>query len=346
MIKILESIKSLEDKKKRYQLASTYKTLLQIDDVINYHDKNMTYDIPLVVINIYGILQSLFVGIDSLYSLVIGITNNKFNINVNQNKTLNGLKHIRNDIVGHPTNRRYGQNGIAYSVIDNDLLTYNEFRYFTFIFINGVMEEKEVVVNLTEVKEEYRKEKAIIIKRLGDYIDLKVTNINLDDEIYNFYHNSTIENLDKIKVKFIEHYGNVTEHRFMWRLNLVNYILNWEDDDTEIKQLINYLLKSQTVKLLEINQQMENKHGKLPYIKIPPVLRKIYKYLDKNIVLSNYLSNLHDDNNPFYQADLDYLIKSVNNSAFLKVLDLIKNSETYETRYLLGTTVKNYRKKK
>lgn len=345
MRNLTEAISEIKDKKKLFQLGSTIKTLSQIDDVINYHNNNFTEDTSLVVINIYGILQSLFVGIDSLYSLVIGLTNNKFNINVNQNKTLNGLKHIRNDIVGHPTNRRYGQDGIAYSVIDNTKLTYNEFKYYTFIFINNEMETKEVIVNLTDLKNEYSKEKNIIIKRLEEFVNKDSKTIDLDNEILQFFYNSTIENLELIRTKFIKYYGNLEEHRFIWRTNLIEFILNLHVEDPEIVSLVNYLLKHQTVKLLEINNEMESKYSKLPYVKIPPVLRKIYKYMDKNPDIVEYTSNLHDNNNPFFESDLNYLLTIVKEPSFQKVLLLLKNSDKKEIIYLIGSVIKNYKKK-
>lgn len=345
MKKLLDYIEDLSIDQKKYQLGSTYQTLVQVDDIIDFHNAHFADDKSEVVINIYGLLQSLFVGIDSLYSLVIGITNHKFNINVNQNKTLNGLKHIRNDIVGHPTNRRYGQTGIAYSVIDNNKLTYNEFIYNTYIFIDNKMDSKEVKVNLVELKSEYTKEKNIIIERLNEYIGKKPVTINLDNEIMIFYYESTVTNLNAIKEKFISYYGNVKEHRFMWRLSLAEFCLSWQTNVQEINDLIHYILKQQTIKLLEINNEMENKNFRVPYTKIPPVLRKVFKYLDLNEKYVEYLQNLHDDNNPFYEADLNYLLNSVTNKSLLSILNILKNTNSKEIIYLIGSTLKKYKKK-
>lgn len=63
------------------------------------------FDSGEVILRLYGLLQALFVCIDSLYTLTFKITGTKNFININDNKALRELKYIRNDVVGHPTNR-------------------------------------------------------------------------------------------------------------------------------------------------------------------------------------------------------------------------------------------------
>lgn len=344
-MKIIEKIESLKESSLKYQLLSSYHTLQQVDDVIKYHDDHFTEDISLVIINIYGLLQSLFVGIDSLYSLVIGITKNKYNINVNQNKSLNELKHIRNDIVGHPTNRKYGQNGNAYSIIDNALLNYNEFKYNTYIFNNNQMNEKSVIVNLDILKAEYSKEKLIIVNRLKEFILNKPVMINLDTEVMYLFNEPSNKNLEIVKNKFINHYGNLSSHRFMWRLEFVESSLNWESNDKEIREFINYVTKYQVLKILEITQQMEKKNVRLPHLRLPNILKKVYKYLDRNPNLVEYTKNLHDNKNPFFESDLNYLIDMIKDNSINKLLMLLKSTKDDKIIYLIGSTIKNYKKK-
>src|SRR5690606_13891944 len=60
-----------------------------------------------ILLDVFGLLQGLFVGIDAMYQLSFTTTKYKYHININMNKNLKELKYLRNDVVGHPTNRNY-----------------------------------------------------------------------------------------------------------------------------------------------------------------------------------------------------------------------------------------------
>lgn len=345
MDKILEHIKKIKEEHSKIKLLTTYQTLNQVNDVIKYHNKTIETENDAIIIDIYGLLQSLFVGVDSLYSLTIGITSNKFEININQNQTLSRLKHIRNDIVGHPTNRKYGNFGIAYSLIDPNSLKYNEFKYQTYLFNGNKYTTEETIVNLNELKDAYLTEKNIIINRLTDYIAKDYKTINLDNEIYLLLNDITENNVNIVYNKFVNHYGNLEKHRFMWRLSLVKKYMNWQNNDPEIQNVIDYAIKEQIIKMLSISNQMEKKKNKLPKQKLPYLLKKMFKFLDNNHNYIEYIKNIHDVNSIYFKSDLNFLINNTLDKSVLKLLNFLKEQKDSNKIFLIGSAIKKYNKK-
>lgn len=342
MDKILNYIENLNDEIKQIQLAASLKTLKQVDLVIDFHSNHEMESDAEIIVNIFGLLQSLFVAVDSLYNLAITITNSKSYININQNKTLNNLKHIRNDIVGHPINRKYGQDGIGYSVIENENLKPSTFTYYTYLKKGEVITKSQMDIDLNFLKLEYLKEKEIIKNRLVDYITNNKDKVSLSNDIVNFYNNPTNKNYMAIKNLFNKTYGNLENTRFVWRLDLLDNLLK---DNTLNEELRTYLIKLQTVKLMEITNDIEQTNVRLPYLKLPKQIMKIYRYFDQNSEYVSYLKNLHDPNSPFFLSDLNYLIDNVNSLNVKELLLVIKNSNSDWLIYLIGSIFKNYKSK-
>jgi len=96
-----------------------------------------------IILRYYGLLQGLFVCIDSLYALSYSFTKSKSFININQNKKLRQLKYIRNDIVGHPANRVYSERELAYCMLNKKELDKRTLSY-TINFINKKVTNKKV----------------------------------------------------------------------------------------------------------------------------------------------------------------------------------------------------------
>lgn len=339
---ILNYIKNLNDEIKQIQLVASLKTLKQVDLVIDFHSTHKMESDAEIIVNIFGLLQSLFVAVDSLYNLAITITNSKSYININQNKTLNNLKHIRNDIVGHPINRKYGQDGIGYSVIENENLTPKTFTYYTYIKKGNQITKSQMDIDLNFLKSEYLKEKNIIANRLINYITNNKDKVSISDDIFNFYNNSSYENYLKIKDIFTKTYGNLENTRFVWRLDLLDNLLN---DETLNINIRNYLIKLQTIKLMEITNDIEQTYKRLPYLKLPKQIIKIYKFFDQNNEYVSYLKDLHDPNSPFFLSDLNYLIENINEPNVKELLLVIKNSKSDWIIYLIGSIFKNYKSK-
>lgn len=111
-------------------LKACYMTLKNNHNAISYFEKSMdeAFDSGEVILRLYGLLQALFVCIDSLYTLTFKITGTKNFININDNKALRELKYIRNDVVGHPTNRIVDDK-TEYAILNPDDIKKDEFTY-------------------------------------------------------------------------------------------------------------------------------------------------------------------------------------------------------------------------
>src|SRR5690625_920542 len=119
-------INNEKDEFTKIKLDFSYKTIKRVDKIISYHNSLKSKDKSKILINIFGLLQSLFVSIDALYTLTLTITKSKNYININNNQKLNKLKFIRNDVVSHILNRIYKDNIIVYGLIDYDnIVIYN-----------------------------------------------------------------------------------------------------------------------------------------------------------------------------------------------------------------------------
>ena len=71
-------------------LKACYMTLKNNHNAISYFEKSMdeAFDSGEVILRLYGLLQALFVCIDSLYTLTFKITGTKNFISINDNKAL------------------------------------------------------------------------------------------------------------------------------------------------------------------------------------------------------------------------------------------------------------------
>ena len=90
-----------------YQIKSSIHVLNNTKNIISQYQ-----NIDFSMINLYGLFQYLFISIDALYDLAYAITNNKWAININNNPKLRDIKYIRNDCIGQPTYRQYGNNKV------------------------------------------------------------------------------------------------------------------------------------------------------------------------------------------------------------------------------------------
>ena len=112
---INDYIAKIKEDEVKYKLLSSNEMLNNIDKIVNEFNTQAINkkDLSDVLLDVFGLLQALFVGVDSLYNMVLSITKNKYYININQNYIIHELKFIRNDVVGHPTNRKYGRYGVG-----------------------------------------------------------------------------------------------------------------------------------------------------------------------------------------------------------------------------------------
>lgn len=339
-------IKNITEKEIKYKLLSSNEMLNNIDNIIvEFKKDNNSNELSNILLNTFGLLQALFVGVDSLYNLVISITKNKYYININQNYVMHELKFIRNDIVGHPTNRKYGSQGVGYSKIDSKNLTKDNLTYYTYVFRDKELIESNRTINFNQLIEAYTNEKNLIYDQLAFYIKSDYKNVDFSKEVYNLHLNLNLERINEIRTKFIKTYGKYEKHRFMWRLSLLEKAILWESNYNLIQELIEHIKTMQALKLYQISRNMENRSFKIPNIKVPKILRQFYSILNKNTKLISYIHNLNDPNHPFYEADLDYLISQIDHKNVKELLIYTKNLEDNEKSYLIGALLKQYRTK-
>lgn len=347
-MKTIENYIKLEkDEFRKVKLAFAYETINRIDKIINYHNENEEVENDAIYLSIFGLLQSLFVAIDSLYDFTLEITNSKSHININKNEILNRLKYIRNDVVGHPINRRYGRSSVGYAVIKTDNLTYDKFEYIIYIKNkNGDLRVNSYVVDLNELKSSYLKEKNAIISKLSHFINKKFKQTNISLLLKKLYKDLNLEVINKIRVEHDKNFGNIHSDRFNWRLDLLEVLVKMKPEfqKTGLFSIFDYLKTLQINKLIVINNELENKNTKVEKIKIPDILNNVFKYLTQNKNLIDYLKDLHDINSPYYGYNLTYLLENVKNEDFLKLLKVLEGKTDRNKVYLIGSILNNYNK--
>ncbi|MDR2867043.1 MAG: hypothetical protein LBV55_00055, partial [Acholeplasmatales bacterium] len=145
-----------------------------------------------LLLDFYGILQALFVGIDALYELGQSLHNSKYQLNFKENPALKNLKFIRNDLIGHPVNRLYADNSTGYSVFDLlSLKTRMEVRYTTYIINSEKIITKNQRIDIFSLIDNFliERDKVLSYLTVFDNIDekQKVCVISLFNLIFNQY---------------------------------------------------------------------------------------------------------------------------------------------------------------
>ena len=332
-----------------YRAVASFSMLEHVDEMIGNYLNEEASDMGRILLDVFGLLQGLFVAIDALYDLAIGLTRHKYHINVNANPILHELKFIRNDVVGHPTHRTYPDGGVGFSMIDTDSMSKKHFQYKTHVFFKSQMEVKSKSVFIEPLLKAYQEEKAIILSNIHQYLLHKDQDRHLSDEVFAFYQSLSKPHLTTIKNRFCQIYGTEpsASHRFFWRIQLIEMLLDWQEGDVELDQFISYMLKVQSAKLYEIALKLDNEKGKDVYTPIPKTLNNFYKFISKHEPISlSYLDSLHDLRHPMHPSDIQALYALLPSKKETKLLDFL-NQQTDESKiYLIGSALRNYRPKK
>lgn len=326
----------------RLKAESALTALAGVDAMLDAFFQNETKSKGETLLTVYGFLQGLFVGIDGLYDLAISLTSYKYHININANHTLRQLKFIRNDIVGHPTNRVYDGGAVGFSVIDFNSLTSDSFDYQTCIFTPDAPTKTKVThCQLKEYFDSYHQEKDIVLKELLNFLVLDHPDQNLIERIRVYqekYDSSVLQDLKNI---FRQSYGLSTDsNRFLWRVDLVKSASDWYSKEKDT--LHKYLLDFQINKLLEISSNLK-KIPHQPKLSLPPVLVKYYRFIRKDeTTLLPLIQDFHDANSAFRSFCLTQLIRKTIDQDLLNLFTYF-GTLTDETQiFLLGSVLKNY----
>lgn len=343
--KYVENLKKDELSSHGYRAEASFLMLDHVDLIISSFKEVDKTNKGKLLMAVFGLLQGFFVGIDALYDLSIGLTQYKYPININNNEVLHELKYIRNDIVGHPTHRVYPNGGIGFSVID--VIEENKMEYKTYVYENKTLQTKSKAVYFNELISQYEKEKTNIINEIETYLLHDKSKTDLPEKLTSLYETLNLKLLKEIKADFINIYHvKSTSHRFLWRIMLLEKLLDWHDKDFDLNNVITYMTKVQIAKLYEIALDMENREQKTLYTPLPKLINQFYKFIRRNEEkLAVFLHNLNDSGHPLHHADLKALIKENPSADVLKLLNFLDVQIDSDKRFLIGSILRNYRKK-
>ncbi len=301
-----------------------------------------------ILLDVFGLMQGLFVAIDALYDLAIGLTSYKYHVNVNKNKVLKQLKFIRNDIVGHPTHRTYEHGGTGFSIIRQTPLNKDKIIYDTYIYQKGKESVTTQEVLFKPLVKAYIDEKAIILDDLYGYLTNKDGSTELSEMCFRLYEMLDLGVLDKVVEQFTLKYGlsKDSKHRFLWRADLLRTLINWHEDDDVLNGFILYMAKFQAAKLYDIALKSANQFGKDLYTKLPDVLVNFYRFI-RHHERTAYplLENIHDHDHPLHDADLQALLSLDPNQDAEKLIKFLLAQTDDQKAFLIGSTLREYRKK-
>lgn len=331
-----------------YRAQSSFQMLEDVDLMIERYLSENPHDKGGILLNVFGLLQGLFVAIDALYDLAIGLTQYKYHVNINVNPTLHELKYIRNDIVGHPTHRTYPDGGIGFSLIDQSSISKEKLTYQTMIYEKNHMEVKSKEVVFKPLLDAYDKEKNIILKDILTYLKHEETETSIPEKIFTLYETLNLDLLKEIKEDFIKIYeiGDDSSHRFLWRVGLLEQLITWNEKDPELNEIILYMSRLQVTKLYEMALNLEKRRGQDLYAPIPDLLHRFYKFIRKHEKDAlPLLENLHDFKHPFFKRNLLALQALNPNKDALKLIMFLKSQTDEQKAFLIGSIFRSYRPK-
>ena len=331
-----------------YRAISSFDMIENIDLMINRYLNQPQEEKGAVLLDVFGLLQGLFVAIDALYDLAIGLTQYKYHININSNPILHELKYIRNDIVGHPTHRTYHQGGMGFSILMSDKISKDKIVYQTFIYQKNNIEVKEKEVVFKPLLEQFTSEKQQILSEIYQYLTHEETMTDIPEKLFTLYETLNEDLLSEVVEDFRKtyHLDDASKHRFFWRANLLKTLINWHEQDDDFNELIYYMSKIQVSKMYEMALDMEHRKGQELYTEIPSLLYRFYKFMrryEKDGL--KLLSYVHDKDHPLHQGDILALMTMNPPKDVYKLLMFLKQQTSEEKVFLIGSAMRAYRPK-
>jgi len=353
----LEEIKNAlvkSDTQNYYKSVSSISVLQQTPLIFEAFKKEHNSHTGAILLDIYGLLQNLFVSIDALYDLSKMTMHYKYSVNVNQNETLRTLKYIRNDIVGHPTHRTYSEGGIGYSQINIEQTTKLTIYYDTHFFKKGIHSSSQKEINTEDLMKAFIEEATMIVGEVKNHLVEPVKVKRLSEMAYQFYLKLQIETFDldllttlKETFKKDHHLTDKSKNRLLWRIGLLEILNRWQDIDKEYDELIDYLIKEQAIKIYKILCDIEEVESKYLINKTPELLLSVYRFFKQHPEALIYLKNLHDYTHQFYDNDLEELVKFTNKYPKAnKLFRFLARQTDGDKVFLIGSAIQKFDAKK
>lgn len=324
---------------------SSLETLRNVNMIIDSYYENEKREIKDVLLNIFGMLQALFVGIDALYALSYGVTNRKWSVNVNNNPQLREIKYVRNDVVGHPTKRTYTEKRIGYCDLDLDKTNYYELVYKIAIPTDKSEDIQSHHVDLRKTIESYHFESSKLLDEIYKRMLLEnpATSEYFSEKVYGMYkeYRRGIRNFDcllDIKTKYCKLYNleETSSDRLLWRVSIIEEMFKWDLESHD--EILTYLINYQFDKLYRMCNQLDEldfSGFELKY-RVPKSVEYFCKFIDDNHIDHNILKdNLH----PLFLSTIEEINGlAKGNKIILKVLNMYSKNKDNQTRiYALGS---------
>jgi len=333
---------------------ASVKTLQSINQLISEYQNNV-FD-PAEdqkILNLFGILQGLFVGIDCVYTIGRTLSINKLMINLNQNIVLREIKHIRNDVVGHPSYRFYEDDVVGFCSLDLETVSNANFKYFIYLPKNGKVEISSKEINLMDIIGNYFKEITniftqtnILLQSVKEKKNLEFSNLI---SLLSFKYAKGVYDfalLDKIYANYDSFFNiNQNNNRVLWRLNLIKYLYNYKDKNAYVE----YLTYREMYKTYALVYSFEKRiNPKLNYHFVKLIQNQEFKllkiYINK-IKKADFNKNiLHDYLHPLYIYNMTIVFDFVKDKGDVKSLinwikEMIDKKEQ-NMLYLIGSELK------
>lgn len=338
---------------KNYGVSSALSALETTNEIQKrYFVKEETNDVGENLLNLYALLQSLFVSIDSLYALAYALTKSKNFININKNEDLRKLKYIRNDVVGHPSNRTYNSKELAYCILNDTSVSKYSFSYN--IYFNDNIEK--VDIDLSSIIDAYyiecnnlleeifniakeNKNSSKLTKKAFMVLDAYINNKNYLDE------------LKELKALYLKNYENAKsdQHRLIMRIEHIERMLSYKTLEQDLLDLIEYSIG---LELIKIYQNISGKKYTLTVNKRSPLLvSSFYRFLNKNKECIEYKDSICDINNPLFSFSLNYIKEAavkknvINVIRYLDIIEKLYKNKEDELLYSFTLPIREYKKK-
>lgn len=356
VLKIEKNNSKLFSKPFYYQMiGEAIDTLENIHYLItNYQDSYLVQQSDgAKVLKLFGLLQGLFVGIDCLYTIGRASAINKIMINVNQNQVLREIKHIRNDVVGHPAYRYYESNVVGFCNLDLHNINDDSLIYDTIIYRDNKMQTTKHTIKMLNVIKQYYEESNAVLSQTLQFFQMKKTAEKWDlsklvaklGSLYLVGENN-ISLLKDIQAQFINKMklSKTSSHRVIWRLNLIASLFTKPKNE-----YLSYLTIHEIYKVYSLLYQLEKQ--------IDPSLKFYFPKFTKNnefMLLQNKIKKtknrlfdatyLHDNSHPLYKQNFEMLLSQYANDPQTANLRLWISSELEKNDrdmlYLIGSELK------
>ena len=338
-----EVLSSLSTKYNKIEYVASVSTLDLNKDIIGffYSTINRNYKKEEACIRLYGLLQALFVSIDSIYSLSLALTNSKNFIRINDNPTLRELKYIRNDVVGHPTNRII-QREVVYCVLNPKDITKYSFKYHVF----NLDEETIREISFVQMIYDYYFEATKVLSILLNYQEVHKNKLFNDDILFmiNSYKNN--QNINNLFRQFRTEYKKVyTESsRVYKRIMLLTKV-----NKLPHTKLNNFSYLYHLVRLYEMVSNVEKCEPiKISVEPLPDEVYEIKKFFINHYEYRPLINTLVYYNNPGFKEALNHMINLMkkynlsNGRLFFEEIRKRISKEMYDEAYALESILKMF----